>query len=217
MVSILSAIDFASLLRVCRRLAGVSRMPPQELKARKRDGMAKTGAKRREGVRRYPKSGTIVRADRGERPDQIMAVALAQPHRRDQKEPGHQRAGFSCGRMWLGGMIDDRQYEASEVFTRRAVRYMRTITGTLPKFPSVAAEMVATSTGPGHEADHETIAKIRSEYGELQDALADAGMLFEANSILMRVCVMDWSLRKQEDVGAFRCALNVIANRLRIG
>jgi hypothetical protein len=174
--------------------------------------MAKAGAKRREGVRRY-QSGAIVRADRGERPDKIIAVALAQPHRKGNQSP---MAGYAFGRLFLGGIIDRRQFDAAETFTRRAVRYHASITGTLPRFPSVAAEMVAGSTGSGADLDAETIGKIRSEYGEMQDALADAGMHYEANAILMRVCVMDRDISGDVAMGAFRCALNVIANRLRM-
>lgn len=174
----------------------------------------KTGPKPREDVRRYPNTGRIVNKDRGEKPAQIIAVAMSQPHRKGNSSP---LAGYAFGRLFLGGMIDRRQFDAAETFMRRAVRYHRSITGTLPKFPSVAAEMVAGTTGAGADLDDETIAKIRSEYGELQDAFADAGMHYEANAILMRVCVMDRDITGDAAMGAFRCALNVIANRLRMG
>lgn len=175
--------------------------------------MAKASAKRREGVRRYP-NGRIVNADRGERPDKVVAVVLAQPHRRGERD---HRAGFVYGRLLLGGMIDERQYQAAEVFTKRAVRYMGQITGSLPRFPSIAANMVGTfSGGSSGGPDDETIASIRSQYGELQDALADAGLLEQANAILTRVCIMDREIDGEAAMGAFRCALNVIANRLRL-
>lgn len=174
--------------------------------------MSKAGAKRREGVRRY-QNGNIVRADRGERPDKIMAVALAQPHRKGNASP---MAGYVFGRLFLGGMIDRRQFDAAETVTRRFVRYHRHITGSLPRLPSIAAEMVAGTTGEGAQLDDEAIGKIRSDYGELQDALADAGMHYEGNAILMRVCVLDRDIDGIAAMGAFRCALNVVARRLRI-
>jgi len=174
--------------------------------------MAKAGPRRREGVKRYG-NGRIVNADRGERPDKIVAVVLAQPHRRGERD---HRAGFAYGRMLLGGVIDDRQYQAAEVFTKRSVRYMTHITGGMPRFPSLAAEMIGTFSGSSPDLDDEQISSIRSAYAELQDALADAGMHYEGNSILMRVCVMDKELTRDEEVGAFRCALNVVANRLRL-
>lgn len=175
--------------------------------------MAKTGPKRRENVRRYG-NGRIVNADRGERPDKIVATVLAQPHRRGERS---HLAGFAYGRMFLGGMIDQRQFEAAEVFTKRAVRHMGMITGSLPRFPSIAANMVGTfSTGSGEDPDDETIASIKSAYGEMQDALADAGLHYEGNAILTRVCVLDKDIDGPAAMAAFRCALNVIANRLRI-
>lgn len=175
--------------------------------------MAKAGPKRREDVRRYG-NGRIVNADRGETQVQILATALAQPHRKGERS---HLAGFAYGRMYMGGMIDSRQYQAAEVFTKRTVRHMAMITDSLPRFPSIAANMVGTfSTGSGTEPDEETIATIKSAYGEIEDALADSGMLYEGTAILTRVCVMDKEIDGQAAMGAFRCALNVIANRLRI-
>ena len=175
--------------------------------------MSKAGPQRRTGVSRYT-NGRIKNADRGERPDKIVATVLAQPHRRGERS---HLAGFAYGRMLLGGSIDQRQYEAAEVFTKRTVRHMSVITGSLPRFPSIAANMVGTfSTGSGADPDDETIGSIKSAYAELQDALADSGMLHEGNAILTRVCVLDKELEGDAAMGAFRCALNVIANRLRI-
>jgi hypothetical protein len=174
----------------------------------------KTGPKPREDVRRYPSSGRIINKDRGETQAQILSTVLAQPHRKGDRS---QLAGFAYGRMYMGGMIDSRQYQAAEVFTKRAVRYMAQITGSLPRFPSIAANMTATfSTGSGAELDEDTIASIRSAYAELQDALADAGLHYEGNAILMRVCIMDKDIDGPAAMGAFRCALNAIAHRLKI-
>lgn len=175
--------------------------------------MAKAGPKRRENVQRYG-NGRIINAHRGETQAQILATVLAQPHRKGERS---QLAGFVYGRMLLGGAIDQRQFEAAEVFTKRTVRHMSVVTSSLPRFPSIAANMVGTfSTGSGAEPDDETVASIKSAYGELQDALADSGMLYDGNAVLTRVCVMDKELEGDAAMGAFRCALNVIANRLRI-
>ena len=174
--------------------------------------MAIPGAQPRKNVTRY-QNGRIKNEQRGERPDKIMAVALAQPHRKGNASP---MAGYVFGRLFLGGMIDRRQFDAAETVTRRFVRYHRHITGSLPRLPSIAAEMVAGTTGEGAQLDDEAIGKIRSDYGELQDALADAGMHYQGNAVLMRVCVLDRDIMGDEAMGAFRCALNVVANRLRI-
>lgn len=175
--------------------------------------MAKAGPKRRDNVKRYG-NGRIINAHRGETQAQILATVLAQPHRKGERS---HLAGFVYGRLYMGGMIDSRQFQAAEVYTKRTVRHMGAITGSLPRFPSIAANMIGTfSTGPGSDPDDETIASIRSAYAELQDALADVGMLNEGNAILTRVCIMDKEIDGDAAMGAFRCALNVIANRLRM-
>lgn len=175
--------------------------------------MAKPGRKPRPNVARYS-NGRIVRAERGERPEAIMAVALAQPHRRGERS---YLAGFAVGRLRLGGMIDERQYQAAEIYTKRAVRYMAHVTGSLPRFPSLFATLCGTfSGGSGGPPDDDAIASIRSQFRELQDALADAGLHQQGNAILARVCIMDKDIEDHAAMGAFRSALNVIANRLRL-
>jgi len=169
--------------------------------------------RRKENVRRYP-SGQIHHTDRGEKPEQIIAVARAQPHRLGNIDP---RAGYAYGRMRLGGQITQRQFEAADIFTTRTIRYMAHITNSIPRFPSLAAEMVASSTGSGAELDDERIASIRSDYAELQDALADGGLHYEGNRALTQVCVMDREPRSDDEMGNFRLACNAIAHRLRIG
>lgn len=77
--------------------------------------------------------------------------------------------------------------------------------------------MVASSTGSGAELDDERIASIRSDYAELQDALADGGLHYEGNRALTQVCVMDREPRSDDEMGNFRLACNAIAHRLRIG
>lgn len=197
---------------VAARAAPSPQTPAEQTPAEKDETMARAGRKPRTDVGRY-RNGRIRNAERGERPEKIMAVALAQPHRKGNASP---MAGYAFGRMFLGGMIDRRQFEAAETVTRRFVRYHRHITDSLPKLPSMVAELVAGTTGEGPELDVETVAKIRSEYRELQDALADSGLHHDGNAILMRVCVLDRDITDHATMGIFRCALNVIAHRLRL-
>jgi hypothetical protein len=174
--------------------------------------MARPRKKLKENVRRHP-SGEIVRADMGEKPEDVIAVALAQPHRRGDKD---HRMGFAHGRMLLGGIITQRQFEAAEVFMKRAVAYMALVSGSLPRFPSVSADMVARGIACAAELTDERIAQVRSDYAELQDALTDGGMRATGNSLLVRVCIMDRDIVAHSEIGDFRCALNCIAHRLRI-
>lgn len=191
--------------------------------------MAKVGVRAKQNVPRYP-SGQIIhsyRESKAEKPEKIMAVVLAQPHRRGNAS---QYAGYAFGRLFLGGMIDQRQHQAAEIYMTRTIRHMKHITGTLPRFQSSLANMVKLDLEQQREpipvdsriadeimqTEEERVASIRSDYGELQDALADAGMHFDGNRILTRVCVSDRDPTNDVELGAFRCAVNVIANRLRL-
>jgi len=174
--------------------------------------MAKARKKLKEGVSRYP-GGQIVHADRGEKPEDAMRVALAQPHRRGEKDP---RAGYSYGRLRLHGIINQRQFEAAQVFVDRVIPYLVHVGTGVPRFPSVAADMVARGIDCKADMTVERIAQVRSDYAEIQDALSDGGLHYSGNSLLVRVCIMDKDLHCQSDVGDFRCALNLIAHRLRI-
>lgn len=191
--------------------------------------MAKAGVRPKQNVPRYP-SGQIVhsyREPKAEKPEKIMAVVLAQPHRRGNAS---QFAGYAFGRLFLGGQIDSRQHRAAEIYMTRTIRHMKHITGTLPNFTSPLANMVKLDLEQQRDplpidsriadeimlTEEERTADIRSAYRELQDALADVGMLYDGNRILTRVCVSDRDPANDVELGAFRCALNVIANRLRL-
>jgi len=197
--------------------------------------MVKTGPKPKFNVSRYP-GGQIVHVQRepkAERPEQVIAVALAQPHRKGNPS---QFAGYAFGRLFIGGQITERQHRAAEIYMNRAVRYMRHVTGTLPRFPNCLANMIkidlkeqreqqreadrqrdpSAIRDEGVRTDDEITAEIRSDYGEIQDALSGAGMHFTGNTILTRFTVMDRDPANDLELGAFREALNVIANRLRL-
>lgn len=181
--------------------------------------MAKAGAKRREGVKRYPNTGRIVNKERGEKPEAIVATAKAQR----VKFFGAKEAdwhlplmGYAVGRLFMQDRIDARQMAAARAFTIRAVRYYQKVGVGLPTFPSIAAEFVAGGGGASADPDEETVAGIRSAFGEIQDALAEAGIHFSGNRVLMSVCISDKEPRNDVEFGEFRSALNVIAHRLRV-
>lgn len=174
--------------------------------------MPRAGRKLKPNAPRYP-SGQLRHDERGERPEDVMRVALNQPHRAGNSDP---RAGYAHGRLRIGGAITQRQFDAAEAFTRRAVAYMQIITGSLPRFPSPSAEMVSQGIACAPDVTDERIAAIRSDYAEIQDALADGGLLASGNELLARVCLMDRDPEHYDDLGDLRCALNAIAHRLRM-
>lgn len=179
----------------------------------------KTGPRPREGVQRYPNTGRIVNKDRGEKPEAIVATAKAQRVKffgatdTDWHLP---LMGYAVGRLFMLDRIDARQMAAARAFTLRAVRYYQKVGVGLPKFPSIAAEFVAGGGGTSADPDEDTVASIRSAFGEIQDALAEAGIHFSANRVLMSVCISDKEPRNDVEFGEFRSALNVIARRLRV-
>lgn len=172
--------------------------------------MAKTGRKRKPGVERYA-TGRIVRAQDRETTAQIVATVAAQPHRLGNTTA---TMGYAHGRLYGQKIISRRQHEAAEVFMSRAIAYMASISNSLPKFPSIAADMVARGLSCRSELTPEQIGAIRSNYGELQDAFMDAGRHHEWNGLLTRLCIMDRDPTRDE-IGEIRLALNAIANRLR--
>jgi hypothetical protein len=174
--------------------------------------MAQAGRKRKTDVERH-KCGKIVQPTDAQVEAENKAFIAKQPHRRGNADV---RAGYAHGRMLLGGIITQRQFEAAEVFMKRAVAYMALVSGSLPRFPSVSADMVARGIACAAELTDERIAQVRSDYAELQDALTDGGMHAAGNSLLVRVCIMDRDIVAHSEIGDFRCALNCIAHRLRI-
>lgn len=179
---------------------------------------ARAGRKTRQGVDRYA-NGRIMNRARGETPQQITATARAQREKFfGAKESNWDMPlmGFVVGRLYLQKAIDARQMSAARVFTIRAVRYFQKIGAGLPKFPSIAAEAVASGIACSPDPDDDTIASIRSAYREVQDALADCGHLFSGNKLLMKVCIMDREPSDMVEKREMIAALNAIANRLRL-
>ena len=174
--------------------------------------MTQAGRKRKTDVERH-KCGKIIQPTDAQVEAANKAFIAKQPHRMGSTDP---RAGYAHGRMRLGGIINQRQYEAAEVFMRRAIAYMALISGSLPRFPSVSADMVARGIACQADLTDERIAQIRSDYAEMQDALSDGGLHHAGNSLLVRVCIMDRDLSHHVEIGDFRCSLNLIAHRLRL-
>jgi hypothetical protein len=174
--------------------------------------MAQAGRKRKTDVERH-QCGKIVQPTEAQVEAANKAFIASQPHRKGSTDP---RAGYAHGRMRLGGVINQRQFEAAEVFMQRAIAYMAAVSGGVPRFPSVSADMVARGIDCKADMTDERIAQIRSDYAEVQDALSDGGLHHAGNSLLVRVCIMDKDLVSHREIGDFRCSLNLIAHRLRL-
>jgi hypothetical protein len=174
--------------------------------------MARAGRKRKVDAVRHP-GGKIVQPTEAQVEAANKAFIASQPGRMGSADP---RAGYSHGKMRLQGIINQRQFEAAQVFMDRTIPYMVHVGSGVPRFPSVAADMVARGIACKSDLSVEQIAEIRSNYKEIQDALSDGGLQYAGNNLLVRVCLMNYDLYTMSDVGNFRCSLNLIANRLRI-
>ena len=80
--------------------------------------MGRAGRKRKAGVAR-DRTGK----SRGEGPEQAIAIALAQPHRRWSKTPRDALLGYPLGRLLLAGYITDKQHEAGQRWVTVVRRY----------------------------------------------------------------------------------------------
>jgi hypothetical protein len=172
------------------------------------------GRPRRTDVQRYP-SGQIVHAHRKpkETEEDILSVALGQPHRRGAKDPRSRFHGYEVGRMFLRGKeggIDKLQLNAAERYTRLAIRHARLVTGSLPRFPSLMAERIAGGLTTNPEPDDDDIMQLRRDWGDAQSALMDTGEHYEATRTLFKACILDQELSPKE-LGTFRAACNVLA------
>lgn len=173
------------------------------------------GRKPRAGVPRAP-SGRIADRARGEPPEKIMATATAAPHRRDAKDPRDPRLGYALGRAMIAGTITEPQFMAGERYTVIAVRYMRDITGSLPRFPAMNAE-IAAKCASTPDLDPDIVQAIRDDWSAVQSALLDTGEHHAANRALAAICIMDRDLIGQGEIGALRVGLNALARMWRIG
>lgn len=177
---------------------------------------ARSGRPLKSGVPRY-QSGEIVKAHRkpAETQEQILATAMAQPHRKPFHDKRSALAGHAAGRMFLTGQLRKHQYDALERYTRLSIRYMTHITGTVPRWPAV---WPATARSPqpdemptGKASVGVDVEALRKEHADAQWAIRDAGDYSIAANALLRVGVLDNEVLCDASMGALRCALNALA------
>lgn len=143
-----------------------------------------------------------------------MAVALAQPHRRGERDP---RLGYALGRLYYAGALTPEQHEAGLRYTRLAIRYMREVTGSLPMVPGAAiAERVSSGLSTDPDLPDEDIFALRRAWADVCCALADVGRFGTGDSrVLTKVCIMDKPPEGDGQRGALRECLNVLCRLWR--
>lgn len=190
--------------------------------------------KRRENVRRYP-GGQLHHTERGEKPEQVLAIGKANRFKHDggtDKDWDSPLRGYVVGRLFLSRLIDRNQIAAARIFTSRFMRYGSVITGRLPTFPCAMTHLAqhepkrgwleeetpaAQSTSTDAPlTEEESIASAIERYEEIQKALLEANLQPWGNTALTRLCILDKEPRNDDELGNFRLACNAIAHRLRI-
>lgn len=170
--------------------------------------------------------GKLIQPKDDEREEAVMATALearARLHGVSVDEARDHLLGTPQGRAlkrWRAGDrvtgIDQRQYEAAEVFAKRRRAYLAMVTNNLPSFGSTLDSIIANGRGGnGAEPEGETIARVRSDHREIMDALADAhqGHMLHAMTDAMAMGAEPMDMAAW---GYFRPPLNAVANRLKI-
>ncbi|KQO43014.1 hypothetical protein ASF08_10575 [Methylobacterium sp. Leaf85] len=181
----------------------------------------------REANGRHKRSSTKadLESRRKESEDQIMAVALAQPHRRSlpktrirddgrrqDVDPRDPLAGFALGRLFLHGVISRDQLEAGQKYTSLFLRHGHHVVGVLPRFPSAAINDVASGISCAAEMSYEEAVALKRSWNEAQTALADTFEWRACASALMHVCVLDREPGDAAMLGSLRVALNALGN-----
>lgn len=183
-------------------------------------GKAKPGRKKRPNVRRYP-SGAIVRADRGESPEQIKAVAMNNPERRGKPSPDSPFHGYALGTLLFGGMLTPEQVNAAERFIRASAAYRRVMDCPNPSPKSPGFEMVSHGlpslkdiVDDSDEEEIERQAQIRRDYNNAMRLVLDLEEVHKGVWLaLLRSCCDDKLPDDAHMMGNLRLALNVLARK----
>jgi hypothetical protein len=168
---------------------------------------------------------------RGEPPDQVRAVALAQRLRAVAPEHAdNPLAGHALGRLRLRHQphgpqdpcsISQEQYEAGERYTAIAVHHA-VIMGYASGSPrSAPLELAAGGLACAQEPDAATILRVRRQFSDCYRALIDAGRAI-GQGVKVALVTYDVCLDRRgmesltsQDVGNLKVGLNALARVLR--
>jgi hypothetical protein len=192
-------------------------------------GHAAMATKYKDGVRIVPKprepNGNIQRpttlqaradarhAKKREDEAAVIAIGIAQPHRRGRKDPRSPLHGHALGRLYGNGWLTQSQYTALQWALRVTLRYdLHVADCPPPRFPSaLAREIVDNMDGPvgGNELSDHELGAIRSAMRQVNEALSTGWDLVfhEAKAAIYRVGVLDRDADRRE-LGVLRLAAN---------
>ncbi len=177
--------------------------------------MTRLGRKRKTNVARGAHGKS-----RGERPDEIMAVVLGQPHRRFAETPRDARLGYPLGRLCLAGYITEKQHDAGQRWAAIVRRYAALMGFRLenPETPNV--ELVASGSSCAAEPDEKVILALRRDYNDAYAALELVGRHTKTGrgplKICRQICVqeIDEAILWPHRIGDLRIGLNALVRAL---
>ncbi len=173
--------------------------------------MARRGRKRKPNVKRQP-NGQPSRARNvmAAQTDDVKSVVLDYRRRQfglSKDQAGDPHAEWQLGRLFLNGIITEKQHEAGERFRRIAVSHRRAITNLSDPIRSPPLERL----GGGEQEERlsaEIITRIRKEFDKIDAALRDAGEA--ARMTVERVCLADLPLHDRQ-AGLLKRGLDALA------
>src|SRR5437879_261798 len=128
--------------------------------------MARSGRRRKANVAR-DRTGK----SRGESPDEIMAVVLAQPHRRFADTPRDAKLGYPLGRLCLAGYITEKQHDAGQRWAAIVRRYAALMGFRLENPETPTVELIASGQSCRAEPGEKVIRGLRRDYNDSYAAL----------------------------------------------
>jgi len=178
--------------------------------------MGRAGRKRKAGVAR-DRTGK----SRGEGPEQAMAIALAQPHRRWSKTPRDALLGYPLGRLLLAGYITDKQHEAGQRWVTVVRRYAALIgfPRETPDAPNV--ELISSGVSCAADPDAKVILALRRDYNDCYAVLEQVGRDTRTGRGPLRVCrqicvqEIDEAILWPHRIGDLRIGLNALVRALK--
>lgn len=163
------------------------------------------------GMPRYA-DGSIVRAARSpaETENEILAIALAQPHRRPFQNKHSALAGYASGRLFLQGILTKPQFQALERFGLLSIRYSRLVTGRSVQYPCMSIERTDRGASD-YEIDGADLDRLKCDHADMLWTIYDAGDGQATQRIMFRLSVLDREQYNLPELGALRCGLNALA------
>lgn len=166
-------------------------------------------------------NGRPQRATRAAQRDDIMGIAVSQPHRRHcpttwidrdgvtkPLDPKDERLGYATGRLFIAKQINADQLATANKVADRLLAYIRLQTPAGLGYG--VQDLNRTGGGSGREMADATIARIRDEYREIEWALAETESPRECMEALVLTCAMDQPVTRHDVLGHLRVGLNAL-------